>query len=420
MRYIRLDDLDLAEFVYPGDRVVCGQGTAEPCSLTERLMRDAPDIESFDVFLGAAFSRTFLTEVDAALGFRSYGAIGTTVEIARRGQLDILPCHYSALYDAFDRRMERADVVLIQLCGNETTGFNMGLAHDYVARAAARARTVIAEINSRVPWTIGAELPADIQIDIAVEVDREPLELTAAPLGPTEQLIAARVASLIPEGAVLQLGIGSVPDAVLSGLKGHRDLGIHSGVIGDRAMELMEQGVITNHRKSIDPGISIGGSLFGTRRLYDFAHRNPSINMRPASYTHALATMARLNNFIALNSAIEVDLTGQVNAEMANGKPVGAVGGQVDFIRGANASAGGRAIIALPSTAKNGTISRIVPAVSNVTCARSDVDAIVTEWGVAELRGLGLAARVERMVDIAAPQFREGLARAAFRLKRHI
>ncbi|MGO1501318.1 MAG: acetyl-CoA hydrolase/transferase family protein [Marinobacter sp.] len=419
MRYVHLDDLDLSNYVQPGDRVVCGQGTAEPCALTERLMHDAPAIESFDVFLGVAFSQTFLTEVDATLCFRSYGAIGTSTEIARRGQLEILPCHYSALYEAFDRRSERADVVLIQLCGNEITGFNMGLAHDYVARAAAGASTVIAEINPRVPWTTGAELPADISIDIAVEVDREPLELAPASLGLTEQKIATRVASLIPDGAVLQLGVGSVPEAVLSGLRNHRDLGIHSGVIGDRVMELMEQGVISNGRKSIDQGVSVCGSLFGTRRLYDFVHQNPSVYMRPASYTHALSTMARLNNFIALNSAIEVDLSGQVNAEVANGRLVGAVGGQVDFIRGANASLGGRAIIALPSTAKNGTVSRIVPTVGNVTCARSDVDAIVTEWGVAELRGLGLAARAGRMIEVAAPQFREGLARAAFGQKRH-
>tara|TARA_R110002111_G_scaffold262175_1_gene337266 strand:+ start:19623 stop:20885 length:1263 start_codon:yes stop_codon:yes gene_type:complete len=414
MRYIRLSDLDLSNYVRAGDRVVCGQGTAEPCSLTEQLMRDAPLIRSFDVFLGAVFSKTFLADVDAAVRFRSYGAIGGAMELARRGTLEVIPCHYSALYEAFDRTTEVADVVLIQLCGNAAAGFNMGLANDYVGRAAARARTVIAEINPRVPRTVGAELPADINIDIAVEVGREPLELAPATIGPTEQKIAARVANLIPDGAALQLGIGSIPDAVLSGLGDHRDLGIHSGAIGDRVMELIERGVVTNNRKSVNQGVSVCGSLFGTRRLFDYVHQNPSINVLPASYTHALANMARLHNFVALNSAVEVDLSGQINAKVAGDRHVGAVGGQVDFIRGANASSGGRAIIALPSTAKNGTVSRIVPLVRNVTCAQSDVDAIVTEWGVAELRGLGLAARAERLIDIAAPQFREGLARAAY------
>jgi len=419
MRYIRLSELDFSDYVRPGDSVICGQGTAEPYSLTDQLMRDAPAIGSFDLFVGAVFSRTFLTETAESVRFRSYGAIGNAVELARRGTLDIVPYHYSNLYHAFDRGTERADVVLIQLCGNKTTGFNMGLANDYVGRAAARARFVIAEVNPRVPWTVGAELPSDINIDLVVEVDWEPLELALAKVGLVEQQIAARVASLIPDGAALQLGIGSIPDAVLSGLGGHRNLGLHSGAIGDRAVGLIERGIITNSCKSINQGVSVCGSLFGTRCLYDFAHQNPALHVLPASYTHALVNMAQLSNFTAVNSAIEVDLSGQVNAEIAGNTAVGAVGGQVDFVRGANASPGGRAIIALPSTAKNGTVSRIVPVVQSVTCARSDVDAIATEWGVAELRGLGLATRAERMIEIAAPQFREGLARAAYDQKRY-
>jgi acyl-CoA hydrolase len=175
---------------------------------------------------------------------------------------------------------------------------------------------------------------------------------------------------------------------------------------------LIERGVITNAKKSIDPGISVCGSLFGTRKLYDLAHLNPAFAVRPPTETHSLRALGSIDHFVAINSAIEVDLTGQVNAEDVGGSYVGALGGQLEFIRGANASAGGRAIIALPATARDGTVSRIVPSVTTVTCPRSDVDAIVTEFGIAELRGLSLWERRRRMIAIAAPQFRDHLAAA--------
>jgi acyl-CoA hydrolase len=243
-----------------------------------------------------------------------------------------------------------------------------------------------------------------------VEAGHKPIELPPAPVGPTELAIARLAASLIPDGATLQLGVGTIPDAVLSQLSAHRDIGIHSGQIGDNVVPLIEHGVITNARKSISPGLSVCGSLFGTRRLYDFAHLNPAIAVRPPAETHSLRVMATIDRFIAINSAIEVDLTGQVNAEVASGVYVGGLGGQLDFMRGANASAGGRAIIALPATTRDGTASRIVPFVTTVTCPRADVDAIVTEFGIAELRGLSLEERRRRMIAIAAPQFRDHLA----------
>jgi len=179
----------------------------------------------------------------------------------------------------------------------------------------------------------------------------------------------------------------------------------------DGVVDLIERGVLTNARKEIDQGRSIAGLLIGTRRLYDFANDNEAVLLAPAGHTHAIDVMARLSRFCAINSAVQVDLTGQVNAEEADGRHVGAVGGQVDFVRGANASRGGRAIIALPSTARDGAVSRIAAQVTTVTCSRADVDAIVTEWGIAELRGATLSQRAERMIAIAAPQFREDLSR---------
>ena len=246
--------------------------------------------------------------------------------------------------------------------------YSLSLANDIAAQAALHARVIIAEVNPDAPWTHGAELPSSLAPHILVEARHKPIELPPAQVGPTELAIARLAAGLIPDGATLQLGVGTIPDAVLSQLSAHRDIGIHSGQIGDSVIPLIENGVITNARKSIHPGVSVCGSLFGTRRLYDLAHLNSAIAVRPPSETHSLRVMATIDRFIAVNSAIEVDLTGQVNAEVAGGVYVGGLGGQLDFMRGANASAGGRAIIALPATTRDGTISRIVPSMTTVTC----------------------------------------------------
>jgi len=220
---------------------------------------------------------------------------------------------------------------------------------------------------------------------------------------------------LIPDRAPLQIGIGAIPDAILAALAGHRELGIHSGMISDGIADLIEAGVATNSRKSFDRGITVAGVLFGTRRLNEFAHRNASLRLHLPAYTHGIDVLARIAHFVAINSAIEVDLTGQVNAEVANGTYIGAVGGQVDFVRGANAAPNGRSIIALPATAKHGKTSRVVATLRDapVTSLRSDADLVVTEWGVAEMRGQTLAERARRMIAVAAPQFRESLERAA-------
>ena len=219
----------------------------------------------------------------------------------------------------------------------------------------------------------------------------------------------------MPEGATIEIGIGAVPDAILSALAGHRDLCIHSGIIGDRAADLIESGAVSNARKTRDAGVSVAGSLFGTARLNALADRNPTIRLCPPSVSHGIGVLARIEGFVAINSAVEVDLTGQVNGEVAGDSYVGAVGGQVDFVRGALAAPGGRSIIALPSTAREGRVSRIVASLEGrpVTSLRSDADLVVTEWGFAELRGRSLAERARLMIAIADPEFREHLERAA-------
>ena len=251
-------------------------------------------------------------------------------------------------------------------------------------------------------------LTAD-DITVAVETDRPPLELPAAPFGALEQRIAHHLGDLIGDRATLQMGIGSVPEAIMSMLADRRELGIHSGMVGDSAMTLMQSGAVTNAHKGMDAGVTVSGVLFGTRKLYDYAARNPCIRLHPTSYTHHIGVLGRLKNFVSINSALEVDLTGQINAEAIGGDHIGAVGGQVDYIRAAALSEGGVSIVALPASGKGGD-SKIVSRLSGpVTTARSDVDVVATEHGVAHLRGRSLRQRVRALVQIAAPEHRERL-----------
>ncbi len=412
---ISATDLDLARHVRPGDTVIIGQGCAEALSLSEALLGARAAIGRCRVFLGPAFAASFRPEHGDHLAFMGYAASGSNQALARAGLLDIVPCHYSELPALFREGRQPADVVLLQAVEAADGRLFLGMANDHQIDAARRARLVIAEINDRVPETPGSELPADIRIDLMLRSSRPPAMLAPSALGETEAAIARRVASLVPDGATIELGIGALPDAILATLTGHRDLGIHSGMLGDGVVTLAQSGALTNARKPIDRGITIGGLLFGTERLFDFAHRNPALRLMPPAYTHGHQVLRQLPDFIAINSAIEADLTGQVNGESLGGAYLGAVGGQVDFLRGALAAPRGRSIIALPATARGGSVSRIVARLGDgaVTSLRSDMDAIVTEHGAAELRGLSLAQRVRRMIAIAAPRFREELERAA-------
>ena len=265
-----------------------------------------------------------------------------------------------------------------------------------------------------VPFTYGDVILPTARIDCAVRVARPPVELVPARLSHVDHAIAQIVAGYIEDGAVLQIGIGAVPDAILRLLRDRRDLGIHSGMIGDAIVDLIEVGIVTNASKSIDAGISVTTALMGTQRLYDFAHENPRLAVRSSAYTHNPTVLSKLTNFVTINSAVEVDLTGQVNAEQSGAHYVGGTGGQVEFVRAGSRSIGGHSIIALPSTAKGGKVSRITPTLSGpVTTARSDIDIVVTEFGAAELKGQRLAERTRRLLAIAHPDFREELDRAA-------
>lgn len=406
--------LDLREFLRPGDRIVMGQACGEPTTLVEALAAQGRDIGGLSAFIATSFSGLFTPETSESFALSSMGAIGALRSMTKAGKLAVIPVHVSQVGPMIEAGIIGCDVAMIQVSPADAAGnHSCGLISDYVRAAVDKARIVIAEVNDQVPFTPGETIPA-AAIDVAVRVSRTPVEVLAARIGETDEAIARHCAAYIGDGSVIQTGVGAVPDAILRLLHDRKDLGVHSGMLGDGLVDLVEAGVVTNARKEIDAGVSINGALIGTRRLYQWAHDNAAIRMTATSYTHDAAVLAQLSRLVTINSALEVDLTGQVNAEQSGAAYLGGTGGQVDFVRAGARSPGGCSIIALSATAKGGTISKIASALSGpVTTARTEVDVIVTEFGAAELKGQTLAERTRRLIAITHPDFREQLEREA-------
>jgi acetyl-CoA hydrolase len=406
-----LSDVDLARWIRPGDTVVWGQANAEPLGLVEALVEQRHALARLRLFLGIGASGRLRPEHADAFDFLAYCGTGTNRALAQANVLDILPSHYSQLPGLIRSGTLRVDVVMLQVSPADEHGrHSLGLANEYLVAALDAARVVIAEVHEQVPWTHGERMLRADEIDLRVPA-AHPLPQSPTPAASrVDEAIADRVAGLVEDGATLQFGIGALPRAVLARLADRRDLGVHSGVIHDGVADFMEAGIVTNARKSIDRGVTVTGLLMGSERLHRCAHRNPRLALRGSDYTHDAAVLASIDRFVAINSAIEVDLTGQINAETAGGVYVGAVGGALDFLRGAQRSRGGVPIVALPSTARGK--SRIVARLDGpVTTPRSDAGVIVTEHGIADLRGLSLRQRRQRLLDVADPAQREHLER---------
>jgi acyl-CoA hydrolase len=414
---LRAEELDLARHIRPGDTVVWAQGAAEPLTLSESLVAQRHAIGPITVFLGPGYSETLQPEHADRLTFLGMSAVGTRRRLVEAGVLRLIPCRLSDVESLFESGILKADVVMLHLSppADGTGEYSMGLVNDYLKIAMRRARTVIAQVNDCLPWTYADE-PLDMRrVDYIVRSSRPPLEHSTREPSEVDKTIARQVAGLVPEGAVIQMGIGAMPAAILDALHGHRRLGLHSGMLSDAVVDLIKSGAVTNETKPLHRDASVTGALLGTRKLYDFAHRNRALRLVPLSVTHNIELLSRIDAFVSLNSAIEVDLSGQVNAEVAGASYIGAVGGQVDYVRAARRSRGGKSVIALPATARGNKISRIVASLNDpvVTTARSDVDIVVTEYGVAHLRGISLEQRARRLIAIAHPDFREALERHA-------
>ena len=409
------ESLDFASLIRTGETVGWAEATAEPVFLTRRLNRQASRCPPFRVF----FALTFATDLAADHANLTVTALGGGAAGRRffsAGAGNVIPANISALPGLIAAGRPKIDVVLLQVSGPDTEGrYNAGLGIECLREMIAGARLVVAQLNPALPWTHGDMLIDPGMIDILVPATEPPLELPMPAIGPVERAIGEHVARLVPDRATIEFGIGAIPQAVTAALGSKRSLGIHSGSIFDGVADLIEAGVVDNRHKEIDAGLTVALMLMGTRRLYDFADRNPLIQLRSPAYTHDALVLGHFRRFVAINSALEIDLTGQANAETATGRNIGLVGGQMDFVRAANRAPAGHSITALPSTSRDRRHSRIVARLADgiVTTPRAEADIVVTEHGIAELRGRTLAERARALIAIADPAFRPGLERAA-------
>ena len=337
------------------------------------------------------------------------------------GRADYVPVFLSDVPGLFDRGALPLDAVLVNATPPDAHGFcSLGVSVEAMHAAVRAARTVIVQLNRAMPRTLGESFIHVDDIDLAVEVDAPPYEHASGPVGEVERKIGQHVAELIPNGATVQLGIGAIPAATAAALRHHRDLGIHTEMFTDAVVDLVQAGVVTGARKERNRGKIVTAFLMGTRRLYEFVDDNPMVEMRSVDFTNDTHVIRSFSTMTAINSAIEVDLTGQVVADSIGSRIYSGVGGQMDFVRGAALAPEGRAIIALPSTAAGGTISRITPVLgpgSGVVTTRAHVRTIVTEWGVAELFGRSLRERAVALIGIAHPDHRDRLRSEAQRLR---
>ncbi len=401
--------------VQSGMRVYIQPGCAEPETLVEALIKRAPHVHDVQIVHLLTMGRAGYVAPEMASHFRHNAMfIGANVrEAVNDGRADYTPIHLSEIEGLFESGSMPIDVALVQVSPPDTHGFcSYGIGVDITLTAAKFAKHVVAQVNERMPRTYGDSFVHVSHFDAIVESSRPLCELPQPEITGMHRAIAQNVAGLIDNGAVIQTGIGGIPDAVMPFLMDRRDLAVHTELVSDGVIPLIEAGVITGERKNFKPRKIIVGFALGTKKLFDFLDNNPLFEFHPTSYTNDPVLIARNDNMIAINSALQVDLTGQVCADSVGTYLYSGIGGQVDFLRGSSRSKGGKPIIALPSTAKNGALSRIVPSLSlgaGVVTSRALIRYVVTEYGVAYLHGKSIRERAKALIEIAHPKFREEL-----------
>ena len=402
-----------------GDQVYLQCAAAVPSVLLDALVARAPELHDVSmVHLHTEGPGPHLApEMAAHFRHRALFIGANARKAVNEGRAEFVPVFLSDVPGLFERGLLPLDTVLINVTPPDAHGFcSLGTSVEAMHAAIRAAKTVVAQFNSAMPRTLGDSFIHVSQIDLAVEVDVPPYEHAVGELGDVQRRIGEFVADLVPDGATLQLGIGGIPAATALALRDKRDLGIHTEMFTDAVVDLVEAGVITGARKERNPGKLVTAFLMGTKRLYDFVHDNPMVEMRPVDFTNDTHVIRGFSRMTAINSAIEIDLTGQVVADSIGPRMYSGIGGQMDFMRGAGLATEGRAIIALPSTAAGGAASRIVPFLqegAGVITTRGHVRTVVTEWGVAELFGKTLGERARALIGIAHPDYREELTPAA-------
>jgi acyl-CoA hydrolase/GNAT superfamily N-acetyltransferase len=405
--------------IRPGRRILIGSGAAEPVALVEGLVAHGKHLADNEIVHLLTLGPAPYVQPEHEGRFRHAAFfIGANVrEAVRQGRADFIPVFLSEIPEVIRSRRVRIDVALIQVTPPDRHGYvSLGVSVDIVRAAVEAADLVIAQVNPRMPWTYGDSAIPVSAIHHLVEVDAPILELSPPPPDEVLKAIGRNVATLVADGATIQVGIGGIPDAVLSSLEDRHDLGVHTEMLSDGIMRLALRGVITGARKTLLRGKIVTSFVMGTRALYEWAHEHPALEMRPSDFTNDPGVIARHDRMISINSALAVDLTGQVASDTVGGHFYSGIGGQVDFVRGASRSKGGKAIIALPSTAKKGTVSRIRATFeegAGVVTSRGDVKYVVTEHGIADLWGKSVRERAKALIEIAHPAMRGDLLDAA-------
>lgn len=399
-------------------RVVLGHAIAEPLKLVDAMVENKDQYENVEIVHMVAMGKSEYTLPEMEGHFRHNALFvgGSTREAVNTGRADYTPCFFTEVPKLFKDGYMEVDVALVHLSQPDEEGYcSFGVSVDYSKPAAEAAKVVIAEVNEKMPYTMGDSKIHISEIDHIVETSYDLIELKPPRIGETEKAIGENCAKLVENGDTLQLGIGAIPDAVLMFLKDKKDLGIHSEMFSDGVVDLVEAGVVNNTKKTLHNGKMVVTFLMGTKRLYDFIDKNPAVEFYSVDYVNNPYVIMKNDNMISINSCIQVDLMGQVVSESIGHKQFSGVGGQVDYVRGASLSKGGKSIIAMPSTASKGKISRIVPLItegSAVTTSRNDVHYVVTEYGIADLKGKTLRQRAEALINIAHPDFRDELRNA--------
>jgi 4-hydroxybutyrate CoA-transferase len=406
------------ERLAPGTTVLLPTGCGEPRALVAEVCRQSSRLRDLTLLGGIHLGDyPWARPEHDALRYATWHMSPRLEDARRRGRVEYVPIRYFDVVTEFARGGRWApDAVLVHTAPPDAHGYlSLGVAVSVTLPAARTAPLVIAQVNPSMPRARGNGWLHCGQVDAWVEVDEPLVEYPAPVVGEVERAIGRRVAALVPDGATVQVGVGAIPQAVLEALGGHRDLALHSLLV-DPAVALAERGVVTGARKRVHRGRMDIGEVMGTRRAFDFVHDNDAVNMEPSSWLHDPEVVARIERFVAINSALEIDLTGQVTAESLGGRQVAGIGGQFDFVLGASRSPGGVSIIALPSTGgRDGALSRIVPRLATgagVTTPRFLADWVVTEHGAARLRGLSDRARATALAAVAHPRFQGELERA--------
>jgi acyl-CoA hydrolase len=418
----RMSAADAVQFVRNGDTIVVPTGAAEPPALLHALSDARHKLHGVVVSQILPLRKYAYIDPETVENVRhsAYFFGGATRPGGQEGWVDYVPAYFSELPMLIRRNMTPADVVFAIVSPMDEYGyFSLSLGPDYTMAAVEKARAVVLEVNPNVPFANG-NCHIHISQVAALTESNDPLfEVGLPKIGPVQEAIGAHVAEMIPDGATLQIGYGGIPDAVVMQLTNKHNLGVHTEMVGDGIMTLVEAGVIDNSRKNVNRGKMLATFALGSKKLYDFINRNPSVEMHPVDTTNDPFLAGQNDNLHCINATMQIDFLGQCGSETLGPKPYSGTGGQADFVRAANRSNGGKAFIVLPSTAKDDTISRIVPTLTpgtHVTTSKNDINYVVTEYGVAQLRGKTAKQRCEALIAIAHPNFRAELREQAKKL----